>query len=42
MQVAAAQIEQQARQQKLEDSTQLLAEIERALIQIEKFTQENQ
>lgn len=42
MQVAAAQIEQQARQKKLEDSTQLLAEIEQALTQIEKFTQENQ
>ncbi|MBW4488126.1 MAG: response regulator [Trichocoleus desertorum ATA4-8-CV12] len=42
MQVAAAQIEQQARQQKSEDSTQLLAEIEQALTQIEKFTQENQ
>nr|WP_290223088.1 response regulator [Trichocoleus desertorum] len=42
MQVAAAQIEQQARQQKSEDSTQLLTEIEEALIQIDKFTQENQ
>ena len=41
MQVAAAQIEQQARQQKLEGSTQLLAEIEQALTQIGKFIQEN-
>lgn len=42
MQAAAAQIEQQARQQKSDGSIQLLAEIEQALAQIEKFTQENQ
>ncbi|MBD2123892.1 response regulator [Trichocoleus sp. FACHB-262] len=41
MQAAAAEIEQQARRQKLEGTAQLLTEIEQALTSIEKFVQKN-
>ncbi|HEY9751039.1 MAG TPA: response regulator [Allocoleopsis sp.] len=41
MQVAAAEIEQQARQQKMEQAAQLVTDIEQALSLIEKFVQEN-